>query len=133
MQDDKKTYSQDFGGIGLNNNDFYSKVHKRVLEMAELKGIILLFNTFGWTITIYAAFLSFFNVDVFTRSAFGFLGTIFLTVKIISFSASAIRKHKKENIEIRKLLNDEKERELKIRILEVDTYERETKIIKGFE
>ncbi len=127
MQEDKKTYSQ-----WVDNGDIYYKVYKRVLEMAELKGLILLFNTFGWTITIYAAFLSFFNVDVFTRSAFGFLGTVFLTVKIISFSAAAIRKHKKENIEIRRLLNDEKDRELKIRKEEIETYEKENDIIRGF-
>jgi len=130
MQEDKKTYSQSFGRIGLDGDDFYNKVYKRVLDMAELKGLILLFNTFGWTLTIYAAFVSFVNVDVFTRSVFGFLGTIFLAVKIYALAQSTWRKHKMGLIEIRRADNEVKEREIKIRKEELETYEKENEMIK---
>lgn len=129
MVENKSTYSRHIeNGYG----DFYTGLYKRVLEMAEIKGLILLFNGFGWTITIYAAFLSFFNVDTFTRSAFGFLGTVFLMVKIIGAASSVWDRHKKGAIERRMMLNTERERELKIRKEELDTYEKENAIIRNF-
>lgn len=129
MEENKNTYSKVVHEYG---NYFYTGLYKRLLEMAEIKGLILLFNAFGWTIAVYAAFISLFNVDVFTRSVFGFLGTVFLLAKIISFSLSTWRRHKIGLLEIRKLRNDEKDRELKTRKEELDTYERENAIIKNF-
>lgn len=129
MEENKNTYSRQIeGGYG----DFYTRLYKRILEMAELKGLTLLFNVFGWPITIYAAFLSFLNVDVFTRSAFGFLGTVFLLVKIIGAASNVWDRHKKGAIERRMMLNTEKERELKMRKEEIETYEKENAIIRNF-
>ncbi len=129
MEENKNTYSKQIeNGYG----DFYTGIYKRVLEMAEIKGLILLFNAFGWTITVYAAFLSFFNVDTFTRSAFGFLGTVFLTVKIIAAASATWNKHKMNAIERRMMAHKEKEMELKIRKEEIETYEKENEIIRSF-
>jgi len=129
MEENKNTYSKVENGYG---DYFYTGLYKRLLEMAEIKGLILLFNTFGWTITIYAAFLSFFNVDTFTRSAFGFLGTVFLTVKIVGAASAVWDRHKKGAIERRMMLNTEREREVKIRKEEIETYEKENAIIRSY-
>ena len=130
MEENKNTYSRQIvNGYG---DYFYTGLYKRLLEMAEIKGIILLFNAFGWTITIYAAFLSFFNVDVFTRTAIGFLSTVFLAIKIIGAASSVWDRHKKGAIERRMMLNTERERELKIRKEEIETYEKENAIIRNF-
>ena len=129
MEENKNTYSRQIeNGYG----DFYTGLYKRVLEMAEIKGLILLFNTFGWTISFYALFISIFNVDVFTRTVMGFLGTVFLTVKIVGAASSVWNKHKMGTIERRMMLNNEKERELKIRKEEIETYEKENEIIRKF-
>lgn len=127
MQHNKNTYSRHLeNGYG----DYYTRAYKRILEMAEIKGLTLLFNIFGWPITIYAAFISFFNVDTFTRSAFGFLGTVFLMVKIVGAALSVWDKYKRGVIERRMMLNSEKEHELKLRKEEIDTYEKENDIIR---
>jgi len=128
MEENKNTYSKVVNGYG---DYFYTGLYKRVLEMAELKGLILLFNTFGWTISVYALFISIFNVDVFTRTVIGFLSTVFLAVKIYALIQSTWRKHQMGLMEIKKMRNDEKERDLKIRKDEIDTYERENEIIKN--
>lgn len=105
---------------------------KRGLKMAEIKGIVLLLNTLGWTAFTYGLFVSFFNVDVFTRTVMSFLGIVFIAIKIVSYAFASNRRHKLENLEIRKLLNEEKEKELKIRREEIEIYKRENDIIKGF-
>lgn len=129
MEENKNTYSKQIeNGYG----DFYTGLYKRVLEMAELKGLIMLFNAFGWTISVYALFISIFNVDVFTRTVIGFLSTVFLAVKIAGAASSVWNKHKMGAIERRMMLNKEKEMELKLRKEELETYERENAIIRNF-
>ena len=130
MEENKNTYSKQIeNGYG---DYFYTGLYKRVLGMAEIKGLILLFNTFGWTISFYALFISIFNVDVFTRTVMGFLGTVFVAVKIIGAASSVWNKHKMSAIERRMALNKEKEMELKIRKEEIETYEKENAIIRNF-
>jgi len=129
MEENKNTYSKVVNGYG---DYFYTGLYKRVLEMAELKGVILLFNAFGWTISFYALFISIFNVDVFTRTVIGFLSTVFLAVKIIGAASSVWDKHKKGAIERRMMLNTEREREIKIRKEEIETYEKENAIIRSY-
>lgn len=106
---------------------------KRVLKMAEIKGIVLLFNTLGWSAYAYGFLIAFFNVDTFTRAVMGLLGIVFVAFKIIDGVATRRRKHEFEMIEIRMKKLEEKERELRIRREELDLYNRENDIIKGFD
>ncbi len=138
MEENKNTHL--FERTGVDGDIFYGGLYKRIIEMAELKGVLYLFNTFGWTAFIYGLFVSIFNMDVFTRSVLSFLGMLFILAKIIVYIISFRDKRKMHTIErqIRdlerqKLFNDEKERELNIRMTEVDVYERENSIIKGYE
>lgn len=100
--------------------------------MAELKIVALILNVFGFTTFCYALFVSFFNVDVFTRSVLSFLAIVFMSVKIVDFIFTRRRKHESENLDIRKKINDEKERELTMRERELLTYEKENDIIRNF-
>lgn len=100
-------------------------IYRRVLKMAELKAFILFYNIFGFSISVYTLFLSFFNVDVFTRSVLGLLSIAFLIVKIISASLSTYRKHRSEMIDIR-------QKNLEIRKQEIEVYEKETTLIQQY-
>lgn len=116
----------------VGNINYFAGVYKHVLKMAELKIVALILNVFGFTTFCYALFVSFFNVDVFTRSVLSFLAIVFMSVKIVDFIFTRRRKHESENLDIRKKINDEKERELTMRERELLTYEKENDIIRNF-
>lgn len=100
--------------------------------MAELKWLWSLLNFAGFTAYIWALFISFANVDNVTRIVLSIVGALFLLAKLIVYCISATRKHKLENLQIRREMNIEKALELKQRQEEIETYERENKIIKSF-
>lgn len=100
-------------------------------KMAELKIFLIGYNVFGFSLSAYTLFLSFFNVDVFTRSVLGVLSMAFLAVKIVSAALSTYRKHRLEMFEIKQQLNSAKERELDLRERELSIYDRETQLIKN--
>lgn len=114
----------DLGGI--------SAYFKRLREMAELKWLWSVLNVTGYTAYIWALFISFANVDNFTRIVLSIVGALFLLAKLIVYCISSYRKHKLENLQIRREMNIEKSLELKQRKEELETYERENKIIKSF-
>lgn len=114
----------DLGGI--------SAYIKRIREMAELKWLWSVLNITGYTAYVYALFISFANVDQFTRIALSVIGALFLLAKLVVYCIAATRKHKLENLQIRREMNMEKAIELKQRQEEMETYERENKIIKSF-
>lgn len=98
---------------------------KRLSEMAELKWVWTALNTLGYTGFIWTLFISFFQVDIITRTVLSILAAIFITVKIVVHIFSSINKHRIQNLEIR-------ERSLSIREREISAYEKETAIIKSF-
>lgn len=124
---DQKVRHSEYGSFS-----YFAGVYKQVLKMAELKILALVLNVFGFTTFCYALFVSFFNVDVFTRSVLSLLGIVFISVKIVDFIFTRKRKHVMENLDIRKKLNDEKERELSLRERELITYEKENELIRNF-
>lgn len=101
-------------------------------EMAELKWMWTILNISGYTAFIYALFISFANVDLFTRLTLSIIGALFLLAKLIVYCISAARKHKLENLQIRREKNIEKAIELKQRQEEIETYERENEIIRSY-
>lgn len=105
---------------------------KRLNQMAELKWVWTMLSITGYTAYIWALFLSFANVDFFTRMVLSVVGALFLLAKLIVYCVSAVRKHRLENLEIRKLMNEQVDRELDIRQRSIDTYHKETEIIKNF-
>jgi len=107
-------------------------VYKRVIEMSELKVVWTMLNILGWSTYGYALFISFANVDVFTRTVLSFVGILFLIAKLIIYCIAAHRRHTRENLEIRKLRNEEMERELAQRERAIETYNKETELIKNF-
>lgn len=114
----------DLGGIAA--------YFKRIREMAELKWLWSVLNITGYTAYVWALFISFANVDQFTRIALSVIGALFLLAKLVVYCITATRKHKLENLQIRREMNMEKAIELKQRQEELETYERENKIIKSF-
>lgn len=102
-------------------------------KMAELKTVWAFLNILGYSTYVYALFISFANVDVFTRTVLSFVGLLFLVAKLVVYCLSARRKHILENLEIRNKKNDEKEKALSLREREIQAYEKENDIIKGFE
>lgn len=102
-------------------------------KMAELKTVWAFLNILGYSTYVYALFISFANVDVFTRTVLSFVGLMFLVAKLIVYCVAARRKHLLENLEIRSKMSDQKEKELNIRERELSAYQKETDIIKGFE
>lgn len=116
----------------LDSNYDLLGVYKRVIEMSELKVVWTMLNILGWSTYGYALFISFANVDVFTRTVLSFVGLLFLIAKLVVYCISAHRRHTRENLEIRKLRNEEKEIELKQRERAIEAYDKETEIIKNF-
>jgi hypothetical protein len=107
--------------------------YKQTNKMAELKGLWAFLNILGYTTYVYALFVSFANVDVFTRTVLGFVGLVFLVAKLIVFCVAAKRKHLMENLDIREKRNNEREREVAIREREIAAYEKENAIIRGYD
>jgi hypothetical protein len=107
-------------------------VYKRVIEMSELKVVWTMLNILGWSTYGYALFISFANVDVFTRTVLSFVGLLFLIAKLVVYCIASYRRHTRENLEIRKLRNEEKETELRQRERAIEAYDKETEIIKNF-
>lgn len=114
-------------GIGSNH-----KLTKWLKEMAELKWLWAALNVMGYTAYVWALFISFANVDFVTRMALSIIGALFLLARLIVYCISSARKHKLENLQIRRELNIEKALELKQRKEEIETYNQETEIIKSF-
>lgn len=131
MASNKTNHFEDFRKFEVGNSYLYGGLFKH-LKMAEIKGILFLFNTLGWGTFFYGFLIAFFNVDIFTRAVMGLLGIVFITVKIVDTVVTRKRKHEFEMIEIRMKKLQEKEMELKIRKEELDTYERENTIIKSY-
>lgn len=98
---------------------------KRLSEMAELKWLWTFLNIAGYTNAVWILFISFFDVDIITRSVMSILAIIFISAKIVVYISSSIMKHKITNLEKR-------ERELAIREREISAYEKETAIIRMF-
>lgn len=103
------------------NGDF----EKWLKEMAEIKWLWTVLNFTGWFAYAWALFVSFANVDIFTRTVLSVVGLFFLITKLVVYIISSKRKHRLENLEI-------KEKELELRQREIETYERENDIIKSF-
>jgi hypothetical protein len=108
-----------------NTKNLYEIKYKQTNKMAELKGLWAFLNILGYTTYVYALFVSFANVDVFTRTVLGFVGLVFLVAKLIVFCVSSMRKHRIENLDIR-------EKEVAIKEREAALYEKETAIIKEY-
>lgn len=98
---------------------------KWIKEMAEIKWLWAVFNTIGFVAYAWALFISFANVDIFTRAVLSVVGLAFLITKLVVYIISSRRKHRLEVLDI-------KEKELNIRQREIETYDRETEIIKSF-
>lgn len=98
---------------------------KRLSEMAELKWLWTVFNIAGYTSFGWALFISFFNVDIITRTILSMLAVIFISAKIVVYIFSSIMKHKNDKLE-------QRERELAIREREIEAYQKETAIIRLF-
>lgn len=92
--------------------------------MAELKGLWTVLHILGYTTYVYALFVSFANVDVFTRSALALVGLAFMVAKLVDFIITRQRKHKMENLEYQ-------EKQIEIRERENAAYEKETEMIKS--
>lgn len=105
---------------------------KRLKEMAELKWLWTMLNITGYTAYVWALFISFANVDFFTRVALSVIGALFLLAKLVVYCISSVRKHRLENLEIRKLMTEQIERELEVRERSIETYNKETEIIRNF-
>lgn len=123
-----------------NVSKHYEIKFKRKNKVAELKGLWAFLNILGYTTYAYALFVSFANVDIFTRTVLGLVGLGFLVTKWIDFAITRRRKHLLENLEIRAKRNDEvvreiemRERELSLRERELIAYEKENAIIRGFD
>lgn len=105
-------------------NGYVSGFEKWV-KMAELKWLWTVLNFTGYVAYAWALFISFANVDVFTRTVLSLVGLVFLIAKLVVYIISSNRKHKLEMLEI-------KEKELILRDREIETYERENEIIRSF-
>lgn len=119
-------------------NGYVSGFEKWVKEMAEVKWF--LFNVFGYTSFAWSVlFITFANVDIFTRIIVSFVGTTFLITKLFVYIISFMDKRKMVKLErlekelgnIEKELNN-KEKELNLRQRELEIYEREQELIKSF-
>lgn len=92
--------------------------------MAEMKALWGFLHILGYTTYVYALFVSFANVDVFTRSALALVGLAFMVAKLVDFILTRRRKHRMENLEYR-------EKAVSIRERENAAYDKETEMLKS--
>lgn len=104
----------------------YELTRHKPEKMAELKTVWAFLNILGYSTYVYALFISFANVDVFTRTVLSFVGLMFLVAKLVVYCVAARRKHKEHMIDIRMKQNELRQKEIRI-------YKEETDIIRGFD
>lgn len=108
----------------MENIKNYEIKFKPRTKMAELKALWGFLNILGYTTYIYALFVAFTNVDVFTRTALALVGLAFMVAKLVDFILTRQRKHRMEILEYQ-------EKKVAIREREIAAYEKETEMIKS--
>ena len=92
-----------YEGVGT----LFGGLYKKILELEVGKAILLFVNIFGFSAFISAFFLSWLNVDVFTRTVLSFVGLVFMVVKVIGLILSLSHKYQMWKL-------DRRERQLQI-------------------